>query len=72
MFNNRSGELVGFVYNGAEMAKQVLSFMVIGINSNIKYSLGYFGTNSATADEIYPLFWECVSHLELTCGLKVT
>ncbi len=36
------------------------------------FSIGHFGTHAATADEICPLFWEAVYHLEIECGLKVT
>jgi hypothetical protein len=71
VFNERSGDLCGFVHEGQDIATHVLVFMVVGITSSLKYSLGYLGTKSATADQLYPLFWEAVSLLEISCGLKV-
>lgn len=53
------------------IATHVLVFMVIGINSNIKMSIGHFPTRSSTADELFPLLWKAVAYLEITCGLKV-
>ena len=44
---------------------------MVGVNSSLKYSLGYFGSKSATSDQIYPLFWQAVGILEQTCKLKV-
>ena len=73
VYNERNGEICGFVHDGNVIAKHVLVFMVVGISCNrpLKYSLGYFGTTSATADELYPLFWEAVCHLEISCDLQV-
>ena len=72
VFNQRTGELVGFVHDGSNLiADHVLVFMAAGITKEFKYSLGYFGTKSATADELFPLFWKAVYHLEIQCGLKV-
>ena len=54
-----------------EIATYVLVFMVVGINSHIKMSIGYVGTKTATAGELYPLMWKAVAYLEIVCGLKV-
>lgn len=79
VFDKQTGELIGFVRSDDalnlhapenRLATQALVFYLVGINSNIKMSLGYFGTTSATADELYPLFWEAVAFVEAV-GLKV-
>lgn len=53
------------------IAKQVLMFMVIGVTTGIKASIGYFGTTCTSAGWLYFYLWEAVMYLELTCGLKV-
>ena len=52
------------------LAIHVLVFMAVGINNNIKMSLGYFPTKSATSDVLYPLLWQAVGYVEQS-GLKV-
>ena len=52
------------------MASQVLVFMAKGINNNLQQSLGYFATQTATSDMLFPLMWEAVAYLEQQ-GLKV-
>ena len=73
-----TGDVVGFVNPnliskrpGEEIANHVLAFMVVGVNSHLKMSLGYFATQTAKAHELYQLFWEAVGVLEVACGLKV-
>ena len=64
VFDRRSGEIVGFinpqkwVENEDNLATHVLVFMVIGINTSLKTSLGFFGARTATADALYPLLWQ--------------
>ena len=78
VFGKRSGALAGFVNRdtwsfeggGERLATQALAFFIVGINSNIKMSLGFFGTRSANADELCPLFRQAVAVVEET-GLKV-
>ena len=78
VFGKRSGALAGFVNRGTwsfegggeRLATQALTFFIVGINSNIKMSLGFFGTRSANADELCPLFRQAVAVVEET-GLKV-
>lgn len=79
VYDKRSGELVGFVNINSwdfdhiqpeRLATHVLVFYAVGINSTLKQSIGYFGTRSATADNLYPLFWAAVRVLE-KCGFKV-
>lgn len=75
VYNSASGELVGFINNRpGTLATHVLTFMVVGLNpsSNLKFVAGYFGTTNATADDLFPLFWKCVSLMELKCGLQVS
>ncbi|XP_062585102.1 uncharacterized protein LOC134246755 [Saccostrea cucullata] len=80
VYDKRSGQIIGFTnpetwtFNEDEVSKiatHVLVFMVVGINSHIKMSIGHFPTRTSTADELYPLFWRAVAYLEITCGLKV-
>lgn len=79
VFDNKTSEMVGFGYmqqwgeNGVcqPIASHVLVFYVVGINSSLKASLGFFGTHTATADTIYLKFWQAVGFLEQTCKLKV-
>ena len=53
-------------------AKQVLLFLVVGINSNVQSAIGYFGTTTAKGGTLYRLLWDAIQYLELTCSLKVT
>ncbi|XP_070177740.1 uncharacterized protein [Littorina saxatilis] len=79
VWDSKSGEQVGFVnlnqwtweMGTNTVASHVLVFFVVGVNSNLKYSMGYFGTRTATSDQMYPLFWQALALLELTCKLKV-
>ena len=70
--NNSSNELVGFLNLGEDLnqifkkkatdsiASHALVFMVCGIASRLKLSLGYFTTTTATAAMLYPLVWRAV------------
>ena len=69
VYDRASGELVGFVdsHNWTskrkdenEIGTHVLVFMVVGVASSLKMSLGYFCTISVTAVDIYPWFWNAV------------
>lgn len=76
VFDTSSGDMVGYVNNSdgtncAELANHVLVFYVVGINSTLSMSMGYFPTKSATAADLFPLLWEAVGLLETVCGLKV-
>ena len=75
-----TGQVVGFVNNSdwsstspteSDLASHVLVFMVVGVNSHLKMSLGYFPTKAATPVFLYQTFWRAVGILELQCGLKV-
>ena len=75
-----TGEVVGFVDSSnwaghsateEDLATQVLVFMVVGVNSHLKMSLGYFPSKSATSAQLFPIFWRAVGILETQCGLKV-
>ena len=80
VYDQRGGELVGFIDEYQRNAKSAqeehlathaLVFMVVGLNSNIKKSLGYFPTRTATADQIFPHLWRAVGLLESVSNLKV-
>eukprot|EP00795_Rhopilema_esculentum_P017480 gene17480-9089_t len=83
VFNNSTNELVGFVNLGEDLnqifkkkatdsiASHALVFMVCGIASKLKFSLGYFATTTATAAMLYPLVWRAVGYCEGFAGLKV-
>lgn len=77
VFDSRSGELIGFVnkdkwnfHDTNKLVSHVLVFYVVGVNSSLKMSLGYFGTRTASADQLYYMFWQAVGCLE-ACNLKV-
>jgi len=80
VYDKITGELVGFIDRSqwsakseeeGHLASHALVFMVVGITTNIKMSIGYFPTRTATADEMYPHLWKAVGLLECVCGLKV-
>lgn len=74
VFDQRSGQMVGFITGSdgtAELASHALVFYVVGVNTSLSTSLGFFGTHTATADAIYPLFWKAIGLLERVCNLKV-
>ena len=78
-----NGELVGFVDLGdlelnyscfddnSKMATHILSFYVRGIATSLKFAFAYFATTNVKGDQLIPIFWEYVSILELSCGLRV-
>lgn len=74
VFDKRTGKLVGFIKSQVEqkqLATHVLVFYVVGVSSNLSASMGYFGTQTATSDRLFPLFWKAVCVLERACKLKV-
>lgn len=74
VFDKRTGELVGFIKvdeKKRQLATHVLVFYVVGVNSSLSASMGYFSTKTATADTLFPLFWKAVGMLERSCDLKV-
>lgn len=78
VFDVRTGALVGFVnkdtwtfdHQEEKLATQALVFYVVGMNSSLKMSIGYFGTKNSKADELYQLLWAAIGFVE-ECGLKV-
>ncbi|CAG2195118.1 THAP9 [Mytilus edulis] len=55
----------------SQVAKFMLVIMVRGVNSNLKFPLAGFATNSITADFLYPIIWKAVSLVECVATLKV-
>ena len=80
VYDRRNGDLVGFVDKAqweddkgdSNLSTHALVFMVVGVTSNIKMSIGYFQTRTATADEMWPLFWRAVGPVECVSNLKVS
>ncbi len=48
----------------ASIASHALVFMVVGLASRLKFSIGYFGTHSLTAYMLYPLLWKFIGFCE--------
>ena len=80
VYDQATGEVIGFLNSSSwqssspsekDLATHVLVLMIVGVNTQLKMTLGYFPTRSVTADCIYLIFWEAVSILEIQCGLKV-
>ena len=83
VWDKHSGHLIGYVdlgdtevnyatlKNADEIASHVLVFLIRGIVNPLKFVVANFATTSATAIQIFPLFWKAVGILEKTCGLNV-
>ena len=77
VFDRRSQEVIGFInpqnweVQEDQLATHVLVFMVVGVNTNLKMTVGYFPTRTATAVELVGLLWEAIGYLETFCKLKV-
>ena len=83
IWDKHSGELIGYVDLGDpdinfatlekldHLASHALLFMVRGITTKLKHTVGYFATSDVTAAQLFPLFWRAVSILEMTCNLAV-
>ena len=80
VFDKHTNELIGFVdlaeeelnicsFGSCKLATHALGFFVRG--ADLKYGLAYFMTKDVTSYQIMPLFWKCVSVLELVCNLWV-
>jgi len=81
VYDKITGDLVGFVNSNTwdnkskkdgHLATHALVFMVVGITSNIKMSIGYFPTRTATADQLFPAIWQAIGLIECFCNLKVS
>ena len=55
----------------SSIASHALVYMVIGLASRLKFSIGYFGTRSFTSFMLYPLLWKAIGFCETYAGLKV-
>ena len=51
-------------------AKTMLTFMVKGLFTSLKFPYVHFSGTKLSGDRLFPLFWEVVKHLE-RIGLKV-
>ena len=54
-----------------ELATHALVFFVRGLATDLNFNLAYFATTGITSYQLFPLFWEAVSILELTVNLWV-
>ena len=52
------------------LASHVIVFIAVGVNNNLKVSLGYFATRCATAEVLFVLLWDAIALLEQQ-GVKV-
>ena len=83
VFDKVTGELIGLTDLGDpslnfatlqdedELASHVLTFLLRGVTTNLKFSFSYFATTNVTCFQIFPLFWEAVYILEKICNLWV-
>ena len=83
VYGKESGELIGFVdlrdpdvnystlQEENELATHALVFFVRGLATDLNFNLAYFATTGITSCQLFPLFWEAVSILELTVNLWV-
>ena len=55
----------------AQLAKSMLTFMVKGLFTELKYPYAQFPCTKLTGDCLFQLFWEVVKRLERV-GLRVT
>ena len=53
-----------------QIATHILMFMVRGLFSGLRFPYAQFPCSSLSGDQLYPLVWECVEHLEMI-GFKV-
>ena len=83
IYDKEGGELIGFIDLGDpdvnystpqeenELATHALFFFVRGLATDLNFNLAYFATTGITSYQLFPLFWEAVSILELTVNLWV-
>lgn len=83
VWDKHGSDLIGYVDLGDEelnfatlkdvedIATHVLVFLIRGLINPFKFTLANFATTSATAMQIFPLFWKAVGILELKCHLYV-
>ena len=81
VWNKHIGELIGFIDLGDDdinyvtlkdrekLASHVLVFLVTSLVNPLKFTLANFGTNTASAEQFFPLFWNAVNLLKYKCGL---
>nr|XP_006814529.1 PREDICTED: uncharacterized protein LOC102801316 [Saccoglossus kowalevskii] len=56
---------------GPELASHILVLMVRDLASNFQMSVSYHPTDSCRADHLFPIIWNTISYLEVSCGLHV-
>ena len=83
VFDKFNGELIGFtdlrdpdvnfvLLERVDMiATHALAFLIRGVCTQLKFCLAHFATTGITAAQLFPLFWDAVCILELSCNLWV-
>eukprot|EP00794_Sanderia_malayensis_P001698 gene1698-1892_t len=78
-----TGNLLGFVDLGdpdinfdcieeeRQLATHMLVIYIRGICTDLKYPFANFATNTATSSQLFPIFWNCLFYLEISCNLWV-
>ena len=56
--------------NHPEVATHLLTFMVRGLLTSVKFPYAHFPTDSLTGDQLFPIVWEAIERLE-RIGFKV-
>ena len=74
VWNKHIGEPIGFIGLGDDdinnvTLKDVLVFLFTSLVNPLKFTLANFGTDTASAEQLFSLFWQAVSLLEYKCGL---
>ena len=49
------------------LATHTLAFYIRGLSTILKFFLAHFATDTVSASELVPIFWDAVSYLEKTC-----
>ena len=57
--------------NEQAVATHALVFMIRGLRHQLKTTVANFATTTASADQLYFLFWDAVCFLELSCNIRV-
>ena len=83
VWNKHTGELIGYIdlgdadinyatlQNSEKLASHVLVFLLASLVNPFKFTLANFGTDTATSEQLFPLFWKAVSLCEIRCKIKI-
>ena len=83
VWDKHTGHLIGFVDLGDPdlnfdciqeermLATHMLVVYIRGIGTDLKYPFANFATDTATSSQLFPFFWSCLFHPEISCNLWV-